>query len=238
MELYERTLDLFFPKRCPVCDDIVNEPGKLICDECREELKLIGDPYCLKCGRPVRDPAMRLCELCREKEEKYRFVKGRAVFEYDDVLKESIYRFKYGGRKEYGEYYAKVMAEALGDQILSWQPQAFIPIPLHKRRYNVRGYNQASVIAEKLSEILGIPVREDILIRSENTRKQKELSVSQRENNLKKALKIKHYDVKLKNIVLVDDIYTTGSTIDVAAACLIDKGAENIYYSVIGAAAV
>ena len=234
--LYERLLDSIFPRRCPVCDDAIAPGEGLVCEECANDLRLITEPYCIKCGRPVRDETRRMCPECEERADDYEYIRGRAVYEYDDILKDSIYRFKYGGRREYARFYAEKMAENLGEQIRRWKPQALIPIPVHKSRLKQRGYNQAAVLAEELSKLISVPVREDILIRCEKTRLQKELSAAERQNNLKKALKIAHYDVKLKSIVLIDDIYTTGSTINAAASCLRKAGVANIYCAVIGAA--
>ena len=235
-KIYDKIMDVVFPRRCPVCDDAVAYGEGLVCDECRSSLSLITEPYCIKCGRPVRDETRRMCPGCSKNSEEYEYIRGRAVYEYDEVLKDSIYRFKYGGRREYAEYYAYSMAKHLGAQLIKWKPDALIPIPVHKSRLRQRGYNQASVLAKELSKIISVPVREDILERSEKTRVQKELSARERQNNLKKALKIAHYDVKLKNIVLIDDIYTTGSTINAAASCLRKAGVAKIYYAVIGAA--
>ena len=235
-KMYEKIQDMIYPRRCPVCDDAVGYGRGLICDECREDLKLITEPYCIKCGKPIRDETVRMCRECSAGTDRYEYVRGRALYEYDEALKSSLYRFKYGGRREYARFYAEMMANVLGEQIIKWMPQALIPIPVHKSRLRQRGYNQAAVLAQELSRIISVPVREDILQRCEKTRVQKELSAYERQNNLKKALKIIHYDVELKNIVLIDDIYTTGSTINAAASCLRDVGVDNIYYAVIGAA--
>ena len=234
LKLYERTLDMIFPRRCPVCDDAVDIPGRLICSECEDVFKKIDEPYCLKCGRPVRDDALSECRECAGKKQEFK--RGRAVFEYDDELKESIYRFKYGGRREYADHYAACMERSLGNWICSLKPDALVPIPLHKSRLKKRGYNQAALLAEGLGKKLGIPVRHDVLIRSSKTAVQKGLGASERQNNLKKALKIGPDVVKLKNIVLIDDIYTTGSTMNSAASCLQDAGVENVYFAVLGAA--
>lgn len=234
IKLYERTLDMIFPRRCPVCDDAVDMPGRLICAECEDVFKEINEPYCLKCGRPLRDDPLPECSECTGK--KQGFKRGRAVFEYDEELKESIYRFKYGGRREYADHYASCMERSLGDWIRSLKPDALVPIPLHKSRLRERGYNQAALLAEGLGHKLGIPVDEGVLIRDSKTAVQKGLGASERQNNLKKALKIGSDVVKLKNIVLIDDIYTTGSTMNSAAFCLQDAGVENVYFAVLGAA--
>jgi len=127
-------------------------------------------------------------------------------------------------------FYAADMKEKLAPQIRQMHAQAFVPIPLHKSKKRVRGYNQAEVLAKELSKQLGIPVLDNFLIRTRKTVPQKELNPAERQNNLKKAFKITENDVKLKTIILVDDIYTTGSTIDAATEVLIDSGVEKVFY--------
>ncbi len=234
MSFSDRITDIIYPRRCPVCDDAVTRPGLYICDECADAFRPVRDPYCLKCGSPLRDDSVDLCEDCKKRCRE--FSSGRAAFIYDDVLKESVYRYKYGNRAEYADYFADRMAKILGPYIKSSGARAIIPIPLHKSRLKKRGYNQAGLIADRLSAHFDIPVRNDILIRTEKTRVQKSLRASQRQNNLKKAFKIESDVVKLKNILLVDDIYTTGSTIDAAAGCLKGAGVDNVSFVVLGIA--
>ena len=234
MKIADRVVDIIYPRRCPVCDDVVTRPGRKICDECVGDFTYIREPYCMKCGRPLKDDDAIICEECDKREHKY--VRGRAAFVYDDVLKESIYRYKYGGRAEYADHYAEQMMGQLGSYLRSCRADAIIPIPLHKDRLRKRGYNQAELLAYRLSTALDIPLRNDILKRCSKTRVQKSLGATQRQNNLKKAFKIACDVVKLKNIILVDDIYTTGSTIDAAALCLQEAGVANVYFAVLGVA--
>ena len=112
----------------------------------------------------------------------------------------------------------------------SWQPDALIPVPLHKSRMRKRGFNQAALVAERMGERLGIPVEEKLLIRVKKTSPQKELNDSARRENLKNAFQLCGNDVKLKRVVLIDDIYTTGSTLDAAAAALLAAGVEKVYF--------
>ena len=112
----------------------------------------------------------------------------------------------------------------------SWQPDALIPVPLHKSRMRKRGFNQAALVAERMGERLGIPVEEKLLIRVKKTNPQKELNDSARRENLKNAFQLCGNDVKLKRVVLIDDIYTTGSTLDAAAAALLAAGVEKVYF--------
>ena len=232
--LTQKVMDIVYPRRCPVCDDAVDSIGRYICRDCEAAFEAVREPYCLKCGNPVPDDSDRLCKDCAP--GRHVFDRGRAAFKYDTELKESIYRYKYGGRREYSDYYAAAMTDILGGWIKSLAPDALIPIPLHKSRLKKRGYNQAGLLAEGLSKALEIPVRNDVLERCGKTEVQKGLRAHERQNNLKKALKISSDVVKLKNVVLIDDIYTTGSTMDAAASCLKEAGVNEVYFAVLGVA--
>ncbi|MBD5105380.1 MAG: ComF family protein, partial [Lachnospiraceae bacterium] len=130
---------------------------------------------------------------------------------------------------EYGAYYGEQVRLHLEEKIRRWRPEALIPVPLHKKRLQKRGYNQAAVFARAISREMGIPVYENFAERIRNTVPQKELSGQERENNLKRAFKIRQNDVKLKTIIIIDDIYTTGSTMDALALECKKAGIENIY---------
>ena len=125
--------------------------------------------------------------------------------------------------------HAFVRKQRLGGFIRSCRAEALVPVPLHKSRFRKRGYNQAQVLAEELSALTGIPVRTDLIERAEKTAPMKDLSAAERQNNLKKAFKICRNDVKL-SIIVIDDIYTTGSTIDAMSRELKKAGVERIYF--------
>ena len=209
-----------------MCDEIVDEPGERICAECLGKMKLLTPPWCMRCGRKVQE-GEEYCRDCREK--RHAFDRGRALYEYADAAA-SIYRFKYAGRREYAAFFGEEIAEYLGDFIRQVKPDGIVPIPLHRRRYARRGYNQAELLAKETGRRLGIPVYPEMLVRVRNTVPQKKLNPQERQNNLKKAFNIGRNDVKLKVILVFDDIYTTGSTIDEAARALREAGAEKIYF--------
>ena len=121
------------------------------------------------------------------------------------------------------------MEEKLGKTIRGWQAQALIPVPIHKERRRKRGYNQAELLADRLGKRMGIPVRNDLIVRCKKTIPQKNLKGAERENNLKRAFKIRRNDVKLSTIIIIDDIYTTGSTVDEMAEMLGQLGIDKIY---------
>ena len=217
---------LLYPLRCPVCDGIVVPAGEKICLECLKKLKLLTPPWCAKCGKKLAEEG-EFCSDCRKRE--HRFVRGRALYEYESAAL-PIYRFKYGGRREYADFFGEQTAEYLGGFIRGVRPDALIPIPLHRRRKTERGYNQAQLLAEEVGGYLDLPVRSDILVREKNTSPLKYQNPEERQNKLKKAFNIAQNDVKLKRVILVDDIYTTGSTMDEAAVTLREGGVEEVFF--------
>ncbi|MCI9515488.1 MAG: ComF family protein [Lachnospiraceae bacterium] len=224
----QKMLEILYPRHCPVCHEIVKAHGALICPGCRKKLLPIREPICKKCGKPIADPAQEYCEDCRTRRHLY--TRGRAALLYTGEIKESVCRMKFHNKREYIDFYGAYMAEILGKKILEWGAQALIPVPLHRSKLRRRGFNQAELLAREIGRALGIPVRPDIVQRVRKTKPQKELLYRERQNNLKGAFKISQYDVKLKKIVLVDDIYTTGSTVDEIAGRLLEQGAKEVYF--------
>ncbi len=230
-KLDKAVLDLLYPPRCPICDEVAAE-GECICSSCRKTIHRVKEPMCKKCGKPIENVREEYCSDCMKK--RHDFTQGKALWVYDKFVRESIYRFKYQNRRDYARVYAGELAEAYGGWIRARKIQAIVPIPLHKDRKKLRGFNQAEVLAVELGKILGIPVKRNLLIRTRNTRPQKELNGIERKNNLKKALKISENVVQLKYILIVDDIYTTGSTMDAASSLLKEAGVIEVYFCCIG----
>ena len=220
-------LDLVYPRRCPVCDKAVKPFGSLICEECKKKIKYIKAPYCQKCGKELKDKRAVFCHDCGSREHSYD--RGMALFAYPSVA-DSIYRFKYCGRQEYAAYYGERIAAVLGEKILALKPDVLVPVPIHAAKKRARGYNQAELIADELGRLLDIPVETELVKRVRKTIPMKELSAQERQNNLKRAFKICCNDVKLNTAIVVDDIYTTGSTIDAIAKELHNAGIKHIYF--------
>ena len=218
---------LLYPRRCPVCDRPVKPGWGLICPSCADRLVYIHEPVCRKCGKQLQEEGEEFCYDCRRRRHYYD--RGLALYSYP-CIRQTIYRLKYGGRREYAQYLGGMLAERLGKEILSWKPDALVPVPLHPARERKRGYNQAELLAQELGRRLGIPVLSNYLIRVKNTLPQKELEGEKRQNNLKKAFKIIPNDVKLNTIVIIDDIYTTGSTVDAAALECRRAGISHIFF--------
>ena len=222
-----KLVDMIFPPVCPVCNEIVTGGGRGICPGCEAKLTYTGDCVCLKCGKPV-DEDEEYCSDCLRIAHEYN--EGRAALVYDEITSKSIYRFKYNHKREYAAVYGRIMEERLGKKIKSWDVDAIIPVPVHKSRLRKRGYNQAQLIADELSKRLSIPVCNTLVTRSAATKVQKELGALERQNNLKKAFNVMANDVKYNSVLIVDDIYTTGATVDAMARCLKGVGIQNVYF--------
>ena len=223
-------LDILYPRRCPVCHCIPEKRGQKICGGCKERLKPVAGPRCYKCSKPLRDPGQEYCQNCRSRS--HLFEQGIGIFPYSTLLQESLYRLKYGKRQEYGTFYGELAAFYARKQIENWQIQRIVPIPLHRKRMEKRGYNQAELIADAVGKQTGLPVEKKLLQRRINTKPQKDLDPLQRRLNLKDAF-IAKFDMQGENILLTDDIYTTGATIDEAAGALKRAGAGRIYFLVV-----
>ncbi len=218
---------LLFPPRCPVCD----EPRPLgqggICINCLPKLKYAENPRCFKCGKHLEDGEEEYCTDCSSRSHYY--LAGRALYDYQ-MIAPSIYRFKYNGRQEYAEVFGEEMAYYLGDFLRKINPDALIPVPMYRSKERRRGYNQAALLAHALGRNMGIPVYDHLVERVRNTKPLKLLNPEERLNNLKKAFILAENGVKLNTIVIVDDVYTTGSTIDEITKVLLEDGDRKIYF--------
>ena len=227
----EQIIRFFWPEICPFC-------GKAsvvgICSACRKKLEhlKIDDPRCMKCGKPVRYFRQEYCYDCEHTHHYYD--RGVALWIHKEPVSQSIYRFKFHNQRGFAKYYAEEVEVRLKKDIQRWNPDFIIPIPLYSGKMRKRGFNQAEVFAKELENFLGIPVYGEILTRTKHTKPQKTLGSKERKNNLQGAFVVS--DAKMaallsgKTVLLIDDIYTTGSTIDAAAQILKRAGAEKVYY--------
>lgn len=220
-------MDWLYPPRCPVCHDIVVPKGHQVCDSCKEKIQPIGEPRCKKCGKSISSSVAEYCYDCHH--TTHHFDQGLGIFPYNSLWQQSIMQFKYHGRKEYRKFYGAVMAVYGGEMIQKWQPQVLIPVPIHRSRLYSRGYNQAAELARELGRRMMIPVDEKLVQRREHTRPQKELTRKQRRDNLQKAFVLKK-TVIYTRVLLIDDIYTTGSTVDSIAVLLKNHGVQQVWF--------
>lgn len=221
-------LDVIFPRRCPLCQDIIVEKQSFTCSKCAKKDLFIHEPRCKKCGKEISLGEKEYCFDCGRK--KHHFEMGVSPFRHTKEIRDAIYRFKYSNKREYKDYFCNALITNPGKIIKSWEADVIIPVPLHKSKKIQRGYNQSEIIAIELGKKLRIPVDSKLLIRHKKTLPQKELNVSQRKKNLENAFKINGDIVQYNKIILVDDIYTTGNTINACSEILKRYGARKVYF--------
>lgn len=222
-------LDLLYPRRCPLCKNVLDFQESKVCDSCLKKQKWVKPPYCLKCGKTVEAEEDACCGDCTAMEKS--FQRGYPAFHYIGEIKEALYAFKYNNQRSYGDFFADCIMKQYGEELKHLQFDGLIPVPVHKKKKRVRGYNQAEVLAKELGKQLRIPVYPSYLVRVVNTNPQKELNDKTRMKNLKNAFKIGQNTIELKKVLLVDDIYTSGATIEACTKVLLAAGVEKVYYT-------
>lgn len=233
MSLLQKLFNLLLPPRCLKCGKILSARNGL-CAECFNKIRFISAPMCYCCGRPFTDTlgvkfaAKQLCGKCLQT-KKHLFKMQRSAFVYDDESKDLILDLKFRDKTANAETLAN-MLYAAGADIWAQKPDVLIPVPIHRLRLIKRRYNQSAELAKYLARKTQIPTDFDSLIRYRNTIPQVELSGQARRNNLKQAFTVKApQNIKGKKAVLIDDVSTTGSTLNECAKALHKAGVAEIY---------
>lgn len=220
----EDLLDLIFPPRCVGCGAI----GSRFCPRCAQNVLPTPFPVCPRCGRPQRS-VDRLCNLCRQESgPALRLVRAAAL--HTDPLRPAIHALKYEDQPELASLLARyLIAVCIQPPFADLMPSidAAVPVPLHKSRLAVRGYNQSALLAQGLAGHFGLPVAEGWLVRARETRTQVGLTALERRQNVADAF-LATKDVQGKRLLLVDDVFTTGSTLTACAAALRAAGAVDV----------
>ena len=217
-------LDWLYPAKCPVCGLILEDDNK-ICPECFEKLKLVGDDTCESCGA-----ALGLSGICFNCENDFSFESNRAIFEYNETMREIIHNIKYNKKAHKMVAMADIMEEHAGYKLYDLADfDMIIPVPLHNKRYRKRGFNQADILGRKLSDITGVKLEADICIRKVDSAPQSLIQPGSRRKNVEGIFDLKaNIDLKEKKIILVGDIFTSGSTLNSLSNMLKEVGAETV----------
>ncbi len=221
----------FYPRRCPVCDQVLPFRSGTICPGCFSKLSFTRSPVCRKCGKEVLGESEEYCRDCSLKRKSFEY--GFALLNYDETARHSMARIKYRGRREYMDFYGEAIAARYRKQIARMEAGALIPVPVHRKRRRERGFNQAEALAKAISNHLAdpVPVRTDILHRNKSTLPQKDLTAAERLKNLSQAFEADQSRITagVKHVILVDDIYTTGSTAEACTRALLAAGVRKVY---------
>jgi len=231
--LFKGIKDLIYPNCCLACKNRIDpaEARDLVCGGCWEKIEKNLPPFCASCGRRM-DKASRaknICSSCL----KFRFHFDRAFSPcaYTGTIKQLIHEFKYCGKDYLGEPLGSLMNKFIKDYRLPIEYLDFIiPVPLHKIRAREREFNQAQVLSEQVAREFNKKVLPDVLLRSRPTRTQTELTFEDRRKNVENSFTVRDGElIKDANLLLIDDVLTTGATSSEAAKALKDSGARIVF---------
>ncbi len=221
--------DLIFPPRCLACETVLGERRTSLCADCFARIKYIHSPLCSCCGQPFSEPGVgdHVCGDCLSSPPP--FTAARSLGLYEGVLMEVIHRFKYGGKISAGEQLGELMACCSYPAFAVTDYSLIMPVPLHLRRLRQRGFNQALILSRQISRRYGLDLDFLSLKRDIFTEPQVGLGRDRRESNIKGAFTIVDPGrIMNEKIILVDDVYTTGSTAKECARALLKSGAEEV----------
>lgn len=210
--------DILLPNRCPACSRLIPW-NELLCGKCRDKLPVIADELCSVCGkRPCTDHS------------KLRFENCICLFYYTDVCVNAIYSLKYDGGFNFAEYSAQLLKTELKQRGLAQKIDLVTSVPMSRRKKRKRGYNQSEKIAKYLSRELGKPLDTGLLVHADTLTDQHKLAKKQRAQNAQESFfpSRDSADIKGRTVLLCDDVYTTGATMNACAACLKKLGAKSV----------
>ncbi|MBN2395844.1 MAG: hypothetical protein JXC36_05190 [Candidatus Atribacteria bacterium] len=233
--LKEGILNLLYPFSCENCGKEIKESkGYAICENCMKQIKIISYPYCYRCGKPLSSMVSFedkvICSECARKKSFFYFV--RSVTYYQGVMRKCIHLLKYKKQVKLIQPLGKIMVDYLNKNhdINIQEIDLVIPVPLFKDDFAKRGFNQSSLLAGYIADYFSISFSEDLLIKNKENLSQVGLSKSERKDNVKHIYSINSSrSIDHQSILLIDDIYTTGATVEACCKELIKTGVRNIF---------
>jgi competence protein ComFC len=214
-----QSIDWLYPPRCGGC----GERGERWCENCQRSTHIISPPVCCRCGRPVKSGIE--CVSCKKAPHRYDALRSYA--EFDGSLRNALHRLKYRRDLALGECLSIHLVRLFDD--LNWTVEIITPVPLGIARLAERGYNQSALIARPLALACGIDYVPDALQRSKETQSQVGLNALQRKENVAHAFIANPALVSKRNILVIDDVATSGATLDACSAALLESGANRVY---------
>jgi ComF family protein len=228
--LFRSLLDLLFPPLCHVCRAFIPEAGELfICAGCLDKIGFLSTPFCSVCGTPfgTEHGLNHTCGACLKNPA---FPVSRSATLFAGPVQELIHRFKYSHRVHLSQPLGLLTARVLASFVAEVAPELIIPVPLHKKRLRQRGYNQSQLIGAVLAKQWKVPLEVGNLRRERWTEPQTSLDAAGRRSNVRGAFAVrKPQRLEGKRVLLVDDVFTTGSTIRACAESLDEAGVAAVF---------
>lgn len=230
--LHDGFFNLIYPSNiyCISCGNIIdNSRPYSLCDTCVRDLKWANKRTCQCCGKILQESYVpELCSNCLE--EEHIFKKGYTCVEYTSAERDIIHNFKYKDKAYLGRNLAEILYDRIKIEEIEFD--IVIPVPMYVKKQRKRGYNQAAVLAMSLAKLMELPYGGKILVRTIDTEPMSGLGAIERKSNIQHAFDVpidKQSALSYKRVLLVDDVYTTGSTVDSCSAALLAAGAEEIF---------
>lgn len=221
-------LNLAYPQHCALCLKPL-EPARTtcVCESCFSQIKRNPEPHCPLCGRPIEDAKSSCCPEC--KKTTFCFERAYSACLYEGVLRDLIHLFKYKGRLSLAQPLSGLMADYVRDNpCILKDIDGITFVPIHSSRMRQREFNQSRTLAMKLSEKFGLPLY-DYLYKSTRTRSQNELSRNERFTNVRDSFSLRSYaEIAGQSFLLIDDVMTTGATLNECARILLRSGARRV----------
>lgn len=233
--MIENIFELIFRENniCFICDSKIEGLEDNICLDCKSKINFVGNYSCDKCGKKIdiEEGILAYCTDCQKVQKE--FTKGISLYVYEGLGKEIIKKFKFQDKGYLKKVLGSLVAKKLEELGLKYL-DIVIPVPMTVKKTNNRGYNQSELLGNIISKKLGIPIDKSIIIKTKGTGEQNKLKGEQRRKNLKNVFIVKDISkIENKKILLVDDVYTTGSTINEISKLLKNKGSGDIYFATV-----
>lgn len=223
-------IEFFFPPRCPFCGKNLEESGAFRpCSSCLSEIKFFSHPRCPRCGLGFYTVSGddHLCSGCLS--EEWDFARARSLGPYEGLMIEIISRFKFKGATRLAKPLGALLAEYKDPEFSFSEFDLILSVPLHPKRLKQRGFNQSLLLARRVSQALSIPLDFKSLQRIRHTLPQTELSGPERKKNIRGAFEVKETGgISGKRLLLVDDVFTTGATVQECSKVLLKAGAKQV----------
>jgi ComF family protein len=211
-------LDLIYPPRCAVC----GTGGVFLCERCSEALPRADGPRCSRCWLPLRGPECFACAQHPPHLERL-----RSAFRYEAGVIHLVHAFKFGGQSSLAPSLGALLADAYDRHAL--ETGVIVPVPLTGSRRRIRGYNQALLMANELSSRTGVPVAEALRRTGHSTTQAGSASAEERRRNVEGVFSLaRGHEVAGARVLLIDDVATTGATLDACASVLLESGARAV----------
>ncbi|MFN3966235.1 MAG: ComF family protein [Endomicrobiia bacterium] len=230
-KIFNKFIDFLFPKTCVFCGDFIlsDEPSKYLCLPCYQKIKFIESSVCQKCGVPVNSN-QRYCDRCSKEGQKiyYDFLRGIVYFE--EPIKKCIHMLKYQGKEYLGKFLSEFFIQYIQKNNYLLNVDLLVPVPIHWTRKLKRGFNQSELLSRPIAEKFNIKYEHKNLFRKKRTKPQVKLNREERLSNINEAFAIRNSNYFTgKSILIIDDVSTTGETINQCAKVLRMAGAKNIF---------